>query len=834
MMFDADGQPNGMISYVVDKTAEKRAQSEFHRYHQLLECISRAQATYISGAGPQQLFEALLRDVLQLTESEYGFISEVVLEGDTPVLNNPFAASVSPSIQSRPLYHESITAGKASENLATLAAPVLRSRAPLICNLQKLGDLKERIPHSHPPLKAFLAMPVLSGSRFVGMLTIANRPGGYDDSVVQHLRSLVATVANLIEAIRQRSERERADQALLESERRLTQFLDALPAGILVIDSGGQSQYANQAAVKLFGSSVDHSKSLLELIQALQLRTSDGGMYPKASLPLVRALNGEQCWADDLEIQGEDKAIPLEVTASPIYASEGEVVYAIAAFSDISERKRVDRMKREFISTVSHELRTPLTSIRGSLGLLVGGAAGVLPTSAQTMLDIAYRNSERLVRLINDILDVEKIESGKLPFNLQEVCLRPLLQQALESNAAYAREFGVEYELDHGGADVQVLVDPDRLLQVLTNLLGNAAKFSPPGAVVKLVTLCSKTSVRVEIRDRGPGIPLSFREKIFQKFSQADASDARQKGGSGLGLSIAKAIVERLGGQVDYVSEVGKGSTFFFELPINGPFPVLPREGGPGTRAHILICEDDPDVASLLRLYLTRAGFGTDVAPNLTLARQLLGEKEYSAMTLDLRLPGESGLSFLRSISRDERLSRLPVIVVSAISEQGRDELNGDAVSFVQWLGKPIEELRLLAAVESATRGNESLPHILHIEDDQGLRQIVAQILKGRAEVATVATLEEARHQVHQTRFDLIILDLHLDDGHGSELVPILNHSPNQGVPVVVFSAFEPTQQLLDQVSAALVKTRTTNEELARTIFRLIRYAGVSDEEGAG
>jgi signal transduction histidine kinase len=225
------------------------------------------------------------------------------------------------------------------------------------------------------------------------------------------------------------------------------------------------------------------------------------------------------------------------------------------------------RLKNEFISTVSHELRTPLTSIRGSLGLLTGGVAGPLPGPVAEMVDIAHKNSERLIRLINDILDLDKVEAGKLDLYLEVADLAPLLHHAAEAHQGYACEYGarVEVVLDAPGARARV--DADRLAQVLANLLSNAIKFSPRGQAVTLRLVRHAGRLRVSVEDRGPGVPEDFRARIFQKFAQADGSDTRRRGGTGLGLSIARALTERMGGALDFTSAPGGGTTFWFDLP---------------------------------------------------------------------------------------------------------------------------------------------------------------------------------------------------------------------------------------------------------------------------
>ena len=241
------------------------------------------------------------------------------------------------------------------------------------------------------------------------------------------------------------------------------------------------------------------------------------------------------------------------------------------------ERKRLERMKDEFVSTVSHELRTPLTSIAGSLGLLMGNDAVGLSKSAARLLEIAHTNSARLVRLVNDILDVEKLESGRVVFDLKKTKLMPLIEQTVDAISGYAEGHGVKVRIEAATATDDVRADTDRLAQVLTNLLSNAIKFSPrDGEVVIAVEKEPEgNALRVTVRDHGPGIPPDFKARIFERFAQADATDTRRKGGTGLGLSIAKQIVDRLGGELGFADAPGGGTVFHVELPIWNPMTDL-------------------------------------------------------------------------------------------------------------------------------------------------------------------------------------------------------------------------------------------------------------------
>lgn len=275
-------------------------------------------------------------------------------------------------------------------------------------------------------------------------------------------------------------------------------------------------------------------------------------------------------WPDRIELLARVRA------HSTAYLSQRERDAAFRALAESQQQlaranadlQRMARLKDEFVATVSHELRTPLTSIQGSLSLLAEGMAGELPAPAKKLVGIAGNSCERLVRMINDLLDIERIESGKMEFALHVQSLDAIVEQAVVSMQGYAAQYQVEIKPDTVDASVRVRADRDRLIQVLINLLSNAIKFSPPGSQVQLTTHAADGLVRISVIDRGEGLPDDFRDRIFQKFAQADAGDARRRGGTGLGLSICKRIVEEHGGRIDFESVYGQGASFHVELPL--------------------------------------------------------------------------------------------------------------------------------------------------------------------------------------------------------------------------------------------------------------------------
>ena len=354
-----------------------------------------------------------------------------------------------------------------------------------------------------------------------------------------------------------------AEQEAHERERYVRLLIANVIDAIIIINQRGQIETFNHAAEHIFGySEADVLGQNLSILMPEPHRAAHDG-YLEAYERRGEGRSLEQ----NRELQAvrrNGELFTIELRVSQI-SHRGERKF-IGLVRDITERKRVDRMKSEFVSIVSHELRTPLTSISGSLGLIVGGAVGEIPPAMGHMLGIAQQNCQRLGLLIGDLLDMEKLVAGQMSFELLPQPLSPLLEDALRANQAYADALGVRLELGDQAA-VTVMVDAHRLRQVLANLLSNAAKFSPAGEVVLLSSRRHGDQVRVSVRDVGPGIPQSFRQRIFQKFSQADSSDTRQKGGTGLGLAISKDLIEHMNGRIGFDSELGQGACFWFELP---------------------------------------------------------------------------------------------------------------------------------------------------------------------------------------------------------------------------------------------------------------------------
>ena len=379
-------------------------------------------------------------------------------------------------------------------------------------------------------------------------------------------------------------------------------------------------------------------------------------------------------------------ALLLSAIAALVLVSRREVRRRRHAEAQLRETVAlVERTKHDFMATVSHELRTPLTSIRGSLGLVTSGVLGTPPEKMSAMLKIAHQNSERLVRIINDILDIENIESGKFEINPRDVPLAAFLRHALELNAGYGARHEVRFVLatapggPMGQPDgTQVRADPDRLMQVMTKLLSNAAKFSSPGSFVWVRYRREDSRVHIEVEDLGTGIPEEFRGRVFEKFTQADSSASRRFDGTGLGLSITRHLVQAMGGTIGFATNIGRGTTFRFDLPAAAtslPMPEQPLSDTARLRIltptaldsravpRILHVEDDSDLSTVIQAALgTRAEVVS--AASLRAAEDLLRKEQFSLLILDPGLPDGNGLDLLDRLE-SPTAGPLPVLILS-------------------------------------------------------------------------------------------------------------------------------------------------------------------------
>lgn len=356
------------------------------------------------------------------------------------------------------------------------------------------------------------------------------------------------------------SRQRNALDSLARQEQRFRLLFENAGDAIFIQDLNGRLLEVNQAACDRLGVPKPERGSPLAPELAKRLRA-----------PEIRDLleGQDELIFETTQIGPQEELQHVEISSRRLEYDGRPAILSVSR--DLGERRRIDRLKEEFISLVSHELRTPLTAIRGAIGLLRGGVAGALSPQAEPLLDNALRNTDRLVRIVNDLLDLQRMEKGMLPVALEDLQLQPVLQEALAAQEPYGTLFEVTYALEMPPTPIPIKGDPQRLQQILANLLSNATKFSPPGGVVTLRALPAQSVVRIEVIDDGPGIPEGFRKHVFHKFSQSQTGNTRQAGGTGLGLSITKALVELHGGRIGFLCPPRGGTIFWFELPLAGP-----------------------------------------------------------------------------------------------------------------------------------------------------------------------------------------------------------------------------------------------------------------------
>ncbi|WP_312904518.1 CHASE domain-containing protein [Stutzerimonas nitrititolerans] len=491
----------------------------------------------------------------------------------------------------------------------------------------------------------------------------------------------------------QMTERIRENKRALQlSEERLSLALKGSNDGLWDLNLAADTFYASPRTWHMLG----YQPGELQLSTRLWEQVLVAEDLPRTRAQLAQTmLSRLDQFTSELRFRHKDgRTVPVLVRGYIQRDAQGQPLRISGTSMDLTEHKRIEQMKNDFVSTVSHELRTPLTSISGALGLINGGALGEVPPAMQQMLDIAHRNSQRLGHLINDLLDMEKIAAGKMSFDMHEHSLHQLLEEALASNQAFAAQLGVNCVLREA-VDVQVWVDASRLQQVLGNFLSNAIKYTPEGGEVSLhCSVPDATHVCISVTDQGPGIAAEFRARVFEKFAQADASDSRQKGGTGLGLAITKEFIERMGGKVGFDTAEGQGTTFWCELPILETCASTPEPG----RGHLLVVEDEPDTGRLLYLMLHDAGYSVERVQSLHAAREKLADHRYDAITLDLHLPDGSGAQLIEEIRRNPLTRHLPIVVISAASHFDQKTRDPRVV----WLHKPISTAQLLVALGKA------------------------------------------------------------------------------------------------------------------------------------
>lgn len=528
---------------------------------------------------------------------------------------------------------------------------------------------------------------------------------------------------------------------------------------------------------------------------------------------------------------GSERVVELR---GKVAASGDRHLRIVGTAQDITERFAAERAKDEFVAIVSHELRTPLTSIRGSLGLLESGLLGPLPENGQRMVEIAVKNSDRLVRLINDILDIERIESGQMELHQSSCEVAGLIERAVAELRPMADAAGVALEI--GGERAVVLADADRVHQILTNLVSNAIKFSAPGTTVSVDAERVGADVEFRVRDEGRGIPPEHLESIFGRFQQVDSTDAREKGGTGLGLAICRTIVERHNGLISAHSTVGEGSTFVFTLPAQRAIAACTSED----ELTVLVCDDDDGIVEVVREILGRRGYRVLAASGGAAAVELAVSQQPDAILLDLLMPGLSGWETALALKQRSETKAIPIVILSVLAEAEAEAVDGQVI---EWLQKPVDDEQLCVALEHAVASREEPFKVLVVEDDEDLSSVLTATFRRHGILTFQATDgAEALELAERVLPDLVILDLGLPEVDGFEVVEGLRHTERlRSVPIVVYTARDLDDDNRRRLRSGattevLTKGRITPSDFERRVVDLLSHMTPDDrtEHGDG
>jgi PAS domain S-box-containing protein len=587
------------------------------------------------------------------------------------------------------------------DTMRALAEPLRKREVPLLVpDLASRPDLVPEGRLGEGP-RGIAAFPVRGRSRVLGGLAL----------LFSGERSLHEAETRLLAAYADQLAMALDNTALFEEaenkKTQLEQVFSSTSDGFLVVDLGGRIVGFNRQAGELLGIAPDEvvGRSFNEFVDLLGASVAWDEGQGQALLAMIES-GRPAAGGGDLELRASEPRT-LGWRAAPMRDLLGATVGVTITLNDVTRQREIDRMKTEFVSTVSHELRTPLTSIKGSLHLLLSDPALQLDATQRQLVDISVKNTDRLIRLITNILDISKIEAGHIQLDLSMHHVEEFISTAVDGIVAFAESRGIDIAVDVPPDLPQARVDVDRMVQVVTNLLSNAIKFSPPGSTVTVSVSRKARQLELRVTDRGRGIAAEDMGKLFKKFQQLDGSNVRSVGGTGLGLAICRGIVEEHGGTIGVESQLGQGATFTVSLPLaaadlDGPDSAEPDAGhGP----LILVVDDEPDIRTLLRDQLELEGFRVIEAGRALEAVEVARERQPDLITMDLMLPDLDGFEAIRLLRENALTQETPVVILSAM-ELGDDDTR--ALGHTVHLAKPFSRADLLNIIRANLRLDRS------------------------------------------------------------------------------------------------------------------------------
>jgi len=591
-------------------------------------------------------------------------------------------------------------------------------------------------------------------------------------------------------------------------------ILAATGDGVFVFAPDGRLTFFNPSAREMCGPRLDgFLGEMVTVAEILGVEPSPHGAEPIDAV-----------WEGTLS---EPDHRVVQIRTNPVLDRGGAVIGTVSTMRDITAEREMATMKNEFVSTVSHELRTPLTSIKGYVDLIVDGEAGEINEVQREFLEIVQENSDRLVSLINDMLDISRIESGRIHLKVEPIEIPDLIMSTAETFKTMAEKSGVELVCEVADGLPRAAGDRDRVGQVLMNLVSNAIKYSPGGGRATIKARHDGEMIVVDVTDAGIGIKPEDQAQLFTKFYRVDSSLTRDIGGTGLGLSICKSIVELLGGSVWVESVLGEGSTFAFSLPVASSRLVrTPAVEGPDvTGGTVLVVDRDPCVASLIETYLTKRGYDVLIAHTAQAAAELAVRHLPRAITLDVMLDDGDGFDLLQRLKNDPETADIPVLVLSVVCDEGKSMRLGAA----NYLEKPVDQRRLVSVIDGLV-GSVASPLVLVADDDRDIVDSISRVLKAKGfAVMPAYDGKEAMAAIARSRPDLVLLDLKMPEMDGYQVIQEIKTDPGlSDIPIVVMTAHRIDHSRIGVIdmAAGQVPKPFSAEELAQRVESLLAEEG--------
>jgi len=646
-----------------------------------------------------------------------------------------------------------------------------------------------------PDVHSLMAAPLVANGAFMGLLAVASpRLEAFNPAHVRLFRAVLSQIATAIgnaEVYRLITQQARELGQMLRHQQeegtRRQAILTSIADGVVVNNAEGQTILVNPAAECILDTSGEQlvGQDFYTLFSVFDAQGREEAVA--AMEVLLDAAASEVRTAFQMILEVDSRIVHAHL--SPVLTRRGDFLGVVTVFRDVTKEVEADRAKSDFVSNVSHELRTPMTAIKGYTDLLHAGAVGPINDEQKRFLKIIKNNAERLTALINDLLDISRVETGRVRFEPRSLQVGEVVSDVVNvlAGQAEAKHQILTYEVVGGLPDI--MGDRDRLNQVLTNLVGNAIRYTPDGEEIEVRVCPVEGAVRVDVRDTGIGVAPDDLGHIFERFYRADHPLVQEAGGTGLGLSIVKMFVEMHGGRIWVESEQDKGSTFTLILPV----PVqadeedqvrrIPSRLMARTRT-ILVVEDDPDASDLIKMQLEGGGYRVFVLGRGSSVVAWTEEKQPDLIMLDLILPDMEGLDVLRALKENAVTADVPVIVLSIRQDDGTARRLGA----VDYLTKPVECGDLLQSVEEALTWQG---RVLIVEDDVDTTDLLSAAVRQIGFTPLVAVNGyEALAMARRYRPDLILLDLRLPGMDGYEaLIHLKRDAVTQIIPIVAMSA---------------------------------------------